>query len=146
MEETVERLRRTVDDESRIRKPLVVGEGTIPPIFEGGVSDYLGTITRFRQNLTVDAIIPLHGNVTTGAILGRYSAYLSDLLNEVGRIASAVDSDDALQAALPLDRFIALPAEFADTPAAAFLSGLHALNLRHAWREARLGPALPAVY
>ena len=54
---------------------LVVGEGTIPPIFEGGARDYLTTIARFAATPDVRTIIPGHGAPTTSAILARYLGY-----------------------------------------------------------------------
>jgi cyclase len=40
---------------------LVVGQGTIPPLFEGRGPTYLRTIARFAGSLDVDTIIPGHG-------------------------------------------------------------------------------------
>lgn len=114
---------------------LVVGEGTIPPIFEGGAGRYLDTIARFRATLDVRTIVPGHGALTTGAILGRYLGYLSDLIGSVLEAVSGGRSLDETLARLPL-----APGYTPDagSPAAyaAFLSGLHRLNVQRTYLEA----------
>ena len=81
---------------------LVVGEGTVPPIFEGNVAAYLATIARFRNSLDVATIVPGHGQMTTGAILGRYFAYLSALIDAVQRATDAGRSLEETLTLLPL--------------------------------------------
>ena len=115
---------------------LVVGEGTIPPIFEGDVSGYLATLSRFRTTLEVARIVPGHGGLTDGRILGRYLAYLSQLIDTVGIAETEGRSLAQVQQALPLDHFVPMPQELAASPAGAFLSGLHRLNLAQAYYEA----------
>ena len=61
---------------------LIVGEGSIPFLIEGGAGAYLETMAKFTHTLEVGTIIPGHGLVTSGAILGA----LSD------KLASAPDS------------------------------------------------------
>ena len=115
---------------------LVVGEGTIPPIFEGDVSGYLETISRFRASLEVARIVPGHGALTDGRTLGRYLAYLSQLIDTVGAAEAAGRSLAQVQETLPLGQFVQVPQEVAASPVGAFLSGLHALNLAQAYHEA----------
>ena len=62
---------------------LVVGEGTIPPLFEGGAETYLQTIARLVSRLELKTIVPGHGAPTSGAILGRYLGYLGELIHSV---------------------------------------------------------------
>ena len=114
---------------------LVVGEGIIPPIFETDAATYLATIARFARTLDVETIIPGHGSPTTGANLGRYMTYLSDLLE---RVRAAVRQDASLADALatiPLAETY-LPPQ--DSPAAdlrPFLTGLHRLNVQMTFRS-----------
>jgi cyclase len=55
---------------------LVVGEGSIPFLIEGGAQAYLGTIAQFAQALEVETIVPGHGTMTSGRIFDRYLGYL----------------------------------------------------------------------
>ncbi|MFQ5939733.1 MAG: MBL fold metallo-hydrolase, partial [Alphaproteobacteria bacterium] len=114
---------------------LVVGEGTIPPIFEGGVGRYLETIARFRKTLDVATIVPGHGPMTSGAILGRYLAYLGALIDEVGRAARAGQTLEQTLAALPIEKFHASAQEIRESPFGNFLAGLHRLNVKQAYLD-----------
>ncbi len=114
---------------------LVVGAGTIPPIFEGGARDYLTTIARFAETLDVRTIIPGHGAPATGAILARYLGYLGELDVAVLSAAQAGWTVEQTVARLSLaDKYV--PPK--DSPAAAlgpFLAGLHRLNVQQAFRD-----------
>lgn len=114
---------------------LVVGEGSIPPIFEGRAGQYLNTIARFAQTLDVQTIVPGHGRLTSGAILGRYMAYLNELITSVRRsIASGSSLDEALASIALAEKY----APAADSPAAElgpFLTGLHRLNVQQTYLE-----------
>ena len=112
---------------------LVVGEGTVPPIFEGNVAAYLATIARFRNSLDVATIVPGHGQMTTGAILGRYFAYLSALIDAVQRATDAGRSLEETLTLLPLENFHALSKELRESQWGHFLSGLHRLNVQQAY-------------
>ncbi|MEE8544397.1 MAG: MBL fold metallo-hydrolase [Alphaproteobacteria bacterium] len=114
---------------------LVVGAGTIPPLFEGGVARYLETIARFAGSLQTDIIIPGHGAPATGAILGRYLAYLNELLRSVRAAAGDGKTLEETLASLPLGASYLPPA---GSPAAAltpFLNGLHRLNVQQTYLE-----------
>jgi cyclase len=114
---------------------LVLGDGTIPPMFEGGAARYLRTIGRFAETLAVDTIIPGHGAPATGAILGRYLGYLSALVQSVRRAAAAGAPLDETLTNNPLEARYLPPA---DSPAAAlgpFLAGLHQLNVQQTYYE-----------
>ena len=115
---------------------LVVGQGTIPLLFEGRATTYLGTIARFAETLDVATIIPGHGFPATGAILGRYMSYLTALIQQVrdvhraGRTVEQAVAEVALEAAY-------LPPP--DSPVRQFLIGLHALNVQQTYRDASDG-------
>lgn len=109
---------------------LVLGEGTIPFLIEGGALDYLATIARFAQTLDARTIVPGHAFPTSGAILGRYFAYLNDLVYTArgarlqGLTLEEVLSGNELSAAYVIP---------ADSPLAAFNdfnNAVHRWNLR----------------
>ena len=114
---------------------LVVGEGTIPPIFEGGARDYLTTIARFAETLDVKTIIPGHGAPTTGAIFARYLGYLGELVAAVRSAARAGWTVEDTLARLSLAEKYLPPK---NSPAAAlrpFIVGLHRLNVQQTFRD-----------
>ena len=109
---------------------LVLGEGTIPFLIEGGAVDYLATLARFAQTVDARTIIPGHAFPTSGAILGRYFAYLNDLVHTTrgarlqGHTLEEVLSGNELSAAYVIP---------ANSPLAAFNdfnSAVHRWNLR----------------
>ena len=114
---------------------LVVGAGTIPPIFEGNPADYLRTIARFAGRLEVETVIPGHGAPATGAILGRYLTYLGELIESARAAARAGWTLDQALVQLPLREAYLPPADSPQAALRGFLSGLHALNLQLAYQE-----------
>jgi cyclase len=114
---------------------LIVGEGNIPFLIEGGAGAYLETIARFTHTLEVGTIIPGHGLLTSGAILSRYLAYLSDLIESVRRAIRAGQSLEEAIAAVPLGQKYTQDAAGSNSPLvaqfAAFRAGLHRWNV---WR------------
>lgn len=115
---------------------LVVGAGTIPPIFEGGAGEYLKTIARFAERLEVATVIPGHGAPATGAILGRYLSYLGELLETARLAARAGSSLEDTLATNPLGEAYLPPEGAVPEEIVAFLNGLHQLNLQQTYREA----------
>ena len=115
---------------------LVVGKGTIPPIFEGGTNTYLMTIGRFAATLDVNTIIPGHGAPATGAILTRYLGYLSGLLHSVQEEIRKGRTLEEVLAGMPNWKRYAPPK---DSPTreqlGPFLAGLHRLNLQKTYLE-----------
>jgi cyclase len=114
---------------------LIVGEGNIPFLIEGGAGAYLETIARFTHTLEVGTIIPGHGLLTSGAILSRYLAYLSELIESVRRAIRAGQSLEEAIAATPLGQKYTQDAAGSNSPLvaqfAAFRAGLHRWNV---WR------------
>ncbi len=115
---------------------LVVGKGTIPPIFEGGTKTYLMTISRFAATLDVKTIIPGHGAPATGAILARYLRYLSGLLHSVQEDIRKGRTLEEVLASMANWKGYAPPE---DSPLSErfgpFLAGLHRLNLQKTYLE-----------
>ena len=101
---------------------LVVGEGMIPPIFEGNASAYLKTIARFAAALEVETIIPGHGAPATGSNLSLYVHYLSDLIQAVRRAVREGKTLEETVAQMPGLKKFAPPK---DHPLNEFIAGLH---------------------
>ena len=114
---------------------LVVGAGSIPPIFEGGTSSYLQTISRFAQTLDVETIIPGHGVPTDGKILGQYLRYLSHLIDSTRRTIAAGGTLDQALAWQPLGKEYLAPAESEAAQLRPFFQGLHRLNVQQTYSD-----------
>ncbi len=114
---------------------LVVGEGTIPPIFEGGARNYLTTIARFAETLDVRTIIPGHGAPTTGAILARYLGYLGELVVAVRSAAQAGWTVEDTLARLSLAEKYLPPENSPGGGLRPFIAGLHRLNVQQTFRD-----------
>lgn len=110
---------------------LVIGEGTLPPIFEGRPTAYLATIADLARSLDVELIIPGHGVATTSATLVRYMSYLGELIAQA-RVAAR--SGWTLEQTLDRDRLGAryLPEQ---GPMLALMAGFHRLNIQAAYNE-----------
>ena len=105
---------------------LVVGKGTLPPLFEGKPARYLETIRTFRTSLEVETVVPGHGELASGSILERYETYLDSLVADLNELASARASvEEALQR-LPIDRYHKFP-EGTPDGFVAYVTGLHRL-------------------
>ncbi|MEE9213081.1 MAG: MBL fold metallo-hydrolase [Phycisphaeraceae bacterium] len=114
---------------------LIVGAGTIPPMFEYGAATHLATVSRLRAALDIKTIVPGHGAMTDASILTRYVAYSSDLIGTVrGAIREGRTIDDVL-AAHPLDERYLPPADSQMAPLIDFLKGLHRMNLVQTFGE-----------
>jgi hypothetical protein len=111
---------------------LIVGEGSIPFLIEGGAGEYLETMAKFTHTLEVTTIIPGHGLLSSGAIFGRYLPYLSDLIESVRKAVRAGQNLEEAIAATPLGHQYAqgagsnspLMAQFV-----AFRAGVHRWNV-----------------
>ncbi len=114
---------------------LVVGKGTIPPMFEGGVNDYIQTISRFARTLEVTTIIPGHGAPATADILGRYLRYLIDLKTSVRGAIDEGKTADAAIASLPQSAEYLPPQDAPQAALIPFLQGLHSLNVQRTYRD-----------
>ena len=114
---------------------LVVGAGSIPPLFEGGIDEYLQTISRFAQTLEVTTIIPGHGAPATADILGRYLRYLNDLKTSVRGAIDDGKTSDAAIASLPLGAEYLPPQDAPQAALIPFLQGLHSLNVHRTYRD-----------
>jgi cyclase len=111
---------------------LVVGFGSIPPIFLGNAGTYLKTIARFAGSLEVETIIPGHGAPATGAILGRYVSYLSDLNQATKRAVREGQSLEETVRRMPVWKKVAPPE---DHPSYQVISNLHRRNLTTVYRK-----------
>ena len=114
---------------------LVVGEGTIPLLLEGGAGDYIGTIGRLSGALDLETIVPGHALLTNGEILGRYMRYLNDLIQSVRK---SIGEGRTLEQTLST---LLLPADYRPAPGSPmaalepFLAGVHLLNVQQTYKE-----------
>ena len=112
---------------------LIVGEGSIPFLIEGGAGAYLETMAKFTHTLEVGKIIPGHGLLTSGAILGRYLPYLSELIESVRKAIRAGHSLEEAIATTPLGQQYRQDVFGSDSPwaakFAAFRAGVHRWNV-----------------
>ena len=114
---------------------LIVGEGNIPFLIEGGAGAYLETIAKFTHTLDVGTIIPGHGLLTSAASLSRYLSYLSELIESMRKAIRAGQSLEETLAATPLGQKYLQDTVGSDSPLAAqfaaFRAGIHRWNM---WR------------
>lgn len=114
---------------------LILGEGTIPWAIEGDTRAYLQTVTRLAAQLDIATIVPGHAPVTTGAILGKYLAYLSEHIQTVRAALQAGQSLEQALAGQPLGE-VYQPA--ADSPLAGVrpvMQGFHRWNVKKTYLE-----------
>jgi cyclase len=114
---------------------LIVGEGSIPFLIEGGAGEYLETMAKFTHTLEVETIIPGHGLLSSGAILSRYLPYLSELIESVRKAVRAGQNMEEAIARIPLGQRYTPDTAGSDSPLAAqfaaFWAGVHRWNV---WR------------
>jgi cyclase len=111
---------------------LVLGEGTIPFLIEGGAGDYRQTIARFARALEVTTIVPGHGPLTSGPILDRYVRYLGELTESVGKATRAGQSLEEALASVSLgEAYAPAPA----SPLAGLVAGVHRWNVQQTYQE-----------
>ena len=111
---------------------LIVGEGALPPIFQGNARQYLSTIAKLKTLIPVATIVPGHGRITTTKTVDRYITYLGALVDDLdGAVAKGMSLDE-VYAAFPLEHYYVLPEQVPDR-AKAFISGLHMLNVQRTY-------------
>jgi len=114
---------------------LIAGEGFIPFLIEGGAGAYLETMAKFTHTLEVATIVPGHGLLTSGTILGRHLPYLSELIESVRKAIRAGQNLEEAIAANPLGQQYTKDIAGSDSPLVAqfvaFRVGIHRWNV---WR------------
>ena len=114
---------------------LIVGDGSIPFLIEGGAGAYLETMAKFAHTLEVGTIVPGHLALTSGAILDRYLPYLSELMESVRKAIRAGQNLEEAIAATPLGQQYTQDIAGSDSPLVAqfvaFRAGVHRWNV---WR------------
>lgn len=114
---------------------LILGGGLIPFLIEGGAGNYLETIARFARTLEVEAIVPGHGPMTSGAIFGRYLRYLSELIDSVRQATRAGRTlEETLARTHLADQYTPPP----DSPLArlgSFITSVHRWNVQQTYKE-----------
>ena len=113
---------------------LVLGNGSIPFLIEGGAGRYLQTIARFASTLEVETIIPGHAGLGSAALFDRYLSYLSWLLRSIGGATQAGQSLEDTLAATPLGERFLLPEPFR-SQVGPFFTGVHRWNVQKTYLE-----------
>lgn len=114
---------------------LVLGNGTIPFLIEGGAGAYLQTIARFAQTLGVETIVPGHGSLISGAVLGRYLAYLNGLIDSVRAATRAGKTLEVTLAQTPLPGQFAPAADSPFAPMLPLVAGIHRWNVQRTYLD-----------
>jgi cyclase len=125
---------------------LIVGDGSIPFLIEGGAGAYLETMAKFTHTLEVGTIIPGHGLLTSGATPGRYLAYLSELIESVRKAIRAGQNLDEAISTTPLGQQYTRDTAGSDSPLmaqfAAFRAGVHRWNVWRTYQGMKGDPTL----
>lgn len=107
--------------------------GNLVIALESDAPTYMDAIARFARALEVDTLIPAHNPPSSGALLGGYLQYLSQVTNAVrGAVRSGSSLDEAMKN-IPLD--MSQPyAPPADHPRIDFFRHLHAYNVQKTYQ------------
>ncbi|MEE9171323.1 MAG: hypothetical protein V3U41_00230, partial [candidate division NC10 bacterium] len=114
---------------------LILGDGLIPFLIEGGAGNYLETIAHFAQTLEVEVIVPGHGLLTSGAIFGRYLRYLSELIDSVRQATRAGRTLEETLARTHLADQYTPPADSPLARLGSFITGVHRWNVQQTYKE-----------
>ena len=114
---------------------VLLGEESIPFLIEGGAGAYMQTIVRFARTLGVKTIVPGHGSLISGAVLGRYLAYLNGLINSVREATRAGKTLEVTLAQTPLPGQFAPSADSPFAPLLPFIAGIHRWNVQVTYQE-----------
>lgn len=108
--------------------------GNLVVTLESDAPTYMDAIARFARTLEVDTLIPAHNPPSSGALLGGYLQYLSQVTNAVrGAVRRGLSLDEAMKN-FPLD--MTQPyAPPADHPRIDFFRHLHAYNVQKTYQS-----------
>lgn len=110
---------------------LVFGEGTLAWAQSGNLAAFRQTLQKMSRSITVRTIVPGHGAITTGEIVGVYDRYLA----EVQQAAA-----DAVRQGTPMQALVAearVPSTYRIAPSLVpLMTGFHRWNLQRAYAEA----------
>lgn len=110
--------------------------GNLIITLESDAPTYMNSICRFAQALEIETLVPSHNPPSTGALLGRYLNYLSDMNNAVMKAVSAGWTLKETQ------KRVVLNAPFApapDDPRASFYRDLHSFNVQKTYQALTTG-------
>ncbi len=114
---------------------FVLGEGTIPFLIEGGAGAYLETMAQFVRTIEVETIVPGHGVITSGAILGRYLHYLSELIDSVRKATRARRTLEETLANTSLGEQYTPRVDSPLAQLAPLMAGFHRWNVQQTYKE-----------
>ncbi|MBT4092553.1 MAG: MBL fold metallo-hydrolase [Nitrospinaceae bacterium] len=111
--------------------------GNLIVALESDAPTYMNSIARFAQSLEIDTLIPAHNPPSSGALLGGYLQYLSQVTNAVrGAVSNGRSLGEAMKN-IPLD--MSQPyAPPADHRRIDFFRDLHAYNVQKTYQSLSL--------
>lgn len=113
---------------------LVFGDGTIAWAQSGNIAAFRATLQKMSRAIAIRTIVPGHGALTSGDLVGVYDRYLAD----VQRAAA-----DAVRQGTSMQAFVAdarVPDTYRIAPSVvALMTGFHRWNLQRAYAEAAAG-------
>lgn len=112
---------------------FILGEGSIPPLFEFGAGTFLGSLTRMRLTLDVRTIVPGHLSVVDDQVIEVYLRYLAGVLREAREAVRSGKSLHDLVRSSPLGAEY-IPPEGSPLPNQ-FVEGIHRMNLVQTYKE-----------
>lgn len=114
---------------------LVLGGGMPPFLLEGHAEEFLMTIASFARRLDVRTIVPGHGPIAPGTVLGTNLDYLATLLQSVRESVAAGRSLEETMSGSPLaPRFVPELGELGKR-VLPFYYGVHRQNVWKAYQE-----------
>ena len=103
---------------------------------ESDAATYLNSLSRFAQTLEIETLVPSHSYLSTGAVIGRYMHYLSELNNAVMKAVSAGWTLKEAQERIPLkEPFAPAPGD----PRTSFYKDLHSFNVQKTYQALTAG-------
>jgi cyclase len=101
---------------------------------ESDAPTYMNSIARFAQTLEIDTLIPAHNPPSSGALMGGYLQYLSQVTNAVRKAVRCGWSIDEAMENIPLD--MTQPyAPPSDHPRIDFFRDLHNYNVQKTYQS-----------
>ncbi len=114
---------------------LIFGQGMIPWAIEGDTRAYLRTMTRLASTLDIERIVPGHGLMTTGDMVGTYIRYLTEHIDMVGGAVRSGKTLEETLASMPLDEAYLPPERSKLAQIRPIMKGVHLWNIKKTYLE-----------
>ncbi len=106
--------------------------GNLIVALESDAPTYMDSISRFARTLDVETLIPAHNPISSAALLGVYTNYLSHVTLAARKAAAAGWTLREAMEKIPLEEPFAPPP---DHPRAKFLHDLHSYNVQKTYKS-----------